>query len=65
MGFLLHKQLIDIETIECILSGSTIAIWEKLKPITEGMRTQYNMQELATWSEYLYEELQKREQLSS
>ncbi|MGD8544630.1 MAG: hypothetical protein PVH12_00500, partial [Candidatus Bathyarchaeota archaeon] len=62
LGFLLHKRLIDIETIEYILSGSTTGLWEKLKPITEGMRKQYNMPELFKWFEYLYKEMQKREQ---
>ncbi len=62
LGFLLYKRLIDIETIEYILSGSTTAAWEKLKPIIEGMRKQYNMPKLFEWFEYLYNELQKREQ---
>ncbi len=62
LGFLLFKRLIDIETIEYILSGSTTAAWEKLKPIIEGMRKQYNMPKLFEWFEYLYNEMQKREQ---
>ncbi|UCH69696.1 MAG: hypothetical protein JSV29_05440 [Candidatus Bathyarchaeota archaeon] len=62
LGYLLHKRLIDIDTIEYILSGSTTGVWEKLKPITEGMRKQYNLPELFKWFEYLYKELQKREQ---
>ncbi|NIO36647.1 hypothetical protein GTO27_02980 [Candidatus Bathyarchaeota archaeon] len=62
LGFLLHKRLIDIETIEYILSGSSTNVWEKLKPITEGMRKQYNLPELSKWFEYLYNELQRREQ---
>jgi hypothetical protein len=37
-------------------------MWEKLKPITEGMRKHYNLPELFKWFEYLYEETQKREQ---
>ena len=61
-GFLLYKRLIDIETIEYILMGSTIGLWEKLKPITEGMRKHYNLPELSKWFEYLYNELKKREQ---
>ncbi len=62
LGFLLHKRLIDIETIEYIVSGSSTGVWEKLKPITEGMRKQYSMPELFKWFEYLYNELQRREQ---
>ncbi len=62
LGFLLYKRLIDIETIEYIVSGSSTGVWEKLKPITEGMRKHYNMPELFKWFEYLYEEMLKREQ---
>lgn len=61
LGFLLYKQLIDIETIEYIISGSSKNVWEKVKPIIEGMRKQYNMPELNKWFEYLNNELQKRE----
>lgn len=60
LGYLLYKGLIDIETIEYIVSGSTKMLWEKLIPITEGMRKDYNLPELSKWFEYLYKELQKR-----
>ena len=60
LGYLLSKGLIDIETIEYILSGSTIGLWEKLKPIIEGMRKHYNLPELSKWFEYLNDELQKK-----
>ncbi len=62
LGFLLHKRLINIETIEYILSGSTTGLWKKLKLIIEGMRKQYNMPKLFEWFEYLYNEMKKREQ---
>ncbi|UCE29470.1 MAG: hypothetical protein JSV85_01715, partial [Candidatus Bathyarchaeota archaeon] len=62
LGYLLYKGLIDIDTIEYILSGSSTGVWEKLKPIIEGMRKHYNLPELSKWFEYLYNELQKREQ---
>jgi hypothetical protein len=62
LGFLLHRRLIDVDTIEYILSGSSTGVWEKLKPILAGMRKQYNLPELFKWFEYLYKEMQKREQ---
>jgi hypothetical protein len=62
LGFLLYRQLIDIDTIEYLLSGSTAGVWEKLKPLIEGARKDYNLPELSKWFEYLYEEMQKREQ---
>jgi len=43
LGFLLHKRLIDIDTIEYLLSGSSKLLWEKLKPVIEGTRKQYNL----------------------
>ena len=60
-GYLLYKRLIDIDTIEYIISGSSTNVWEKVKPIIEGMRKQYNLPELSKWFEYLNEEMQKRE----
>jgi len=60
LGFLLYKRLIDIDTIEYIISGSSKRVWDKLKPIIEGMRKDYNMPELSKWFEYLNNELQKR-----
>ena len=62
LGYLLSKRLIDVDTIEYLLSGSSTGVWEKLKPIVDGTRTEYNMPELFKWFEYLYEELRRREQ---
>ena len=62
LGFLLSKQLIGIETIEYLLSGTSVGIWEKVKPIIEGMRKQYNLPELFKWFEFLQKEMLKREQ---
>ncbi len=62
LGFLLHKRLIDIDTIEYLVSGSSTGVWEKLEPIIEGMRKHYDMPELFKWFEYLHEKTQKREQ---
>lgn len=57
----MHRRL-DVDTIEYLLGDSIIGVWEKVEPIVEGMRTQYNMPELYKWFEYLYKEIQKREQ---
>jgi hypothetical protein len=62
LGFLLHERLIDVSTIEYLVSGSSTDVWGKLKPVIEGTRTQYNMPELFKWFEFLCDELQKREQ---
>jgi hypothetical protein len=57
LGFLLHKQLIDIDIIEYILSGGITGSWERLQPIIIGMRNDRNLPTLLEWFEYLYEEM--------
>jgi hypothetical protein len=59
LGYLLHKRLIDIDIIEYQLCGSSTTLWEKVKPIIEGMRKQYDQPEIYQWFEYLYEEMKK------
>jgi hypothetical protein len=58
-GELLHKGLADYETVSNIPTGIT---WEKIKPIAEGARKQYNFPHLWIEFEYLYNEMKKREQ---
>ena len=58
-GELLHKGLADYETVTNIPTGMT---WEKMKPIVEGARKQYNFPALWTDFEYLYNEMKQREQ---
>ena len=36
--------------------------WEKIKPIVKGIRKQLNKPKFYSWFEYLYNEMQKREQ---
>ena len=59
-GILLHRQLIEFGLASEILPISIT--WEKMKFIVEGARQQYNMPTLYEWFEYLYNEMQKREQ---
>jgi len=61
LGFLLHKGLIEVDTIEYLVSGSSVGLWEKLELIIEGTRKHYNMPELFKWFEYLNKEIGKRE----
>ena len=37
-------------------------MWEKLKPLVEGMRKQTNVPGYFEWFEYLYNEIKKRQQ---
>ena len=58
-GYLLHRKMIDFDLAEISPVSST---WRKIKPIIEGFREQYNMPRMLEWFEYLYNEMQKREQ---
>ncbi|HVP92607.1 MAG TPA: hypothetical protein VMS94_02565 [Acidobacteriota bacterium] len=60
VGIFLHRQLIDFELASEFLPISMT--WEKIKPVIEGARQQYNNPSLFEWFEYLYNEMQKREQ---
>lgn len=63
MGVLLHRKLLDISLIDELFSPISIKIiWEKMKPVVEGWRTQFNEPRTLEWFENLYNKLQKREQ---
>ncbi len=64
MGFLLHRQLIDIGIVDYLTGGvkGVKMLWDKVKPILEGFHKEYNLPRPFQWTEYLYNELQKREQ---
>jgi Domain of unknown function (DUF4760) len=59
MGFLLQKKLVDYEIVRQLPIGMT---WRKVKPLVEGVRKQLNMPDMYVEFEYLYNEMQKREQ---
>jgi len=59
IGVLLHKKLIDVETIRELFPVETA--WRKLQPLIIGIRKQEGY--LAyEWFEYAYNEVKKREQ---
>jgi len=68
LGFLLHRGFLDIDTVRELLSESTKMVWEKVKPMVEDARQQLSQRKsgeyvpVYQWWEYLYDELQKREQ---
>jgi hypothetical protein len=45
MGFLLHRQLIDIGIVDYLTGGveGVKILWDKVKPILEGYRKEYNL----------------------
>ena len=58
IGYLLHGKMIDFELVRLLPITAT---WEKLKPVAEGLRKRAS-RPLLVWFEYLYNEMQKREQ---
>jgi hypothetical protein len=62
VGILLHRKLIDIKLIDDLFSIAIKSNWEKVKPIVEGRRKEFNIPAYWEYFEYLYNEMQKREQ---
>jgi len=62
IGILLRRRLIDIALVDDLLSSDIVLTWHKMKPIVEGWRKQFNRPQISEWFEYLYDEMQKREQ---
>ena len=63
IGVLLDRKLIDIDLIDDLFSPISIKIiWEKMKPVIEGWRNQFNEPDTLEWFENLYNEMQRREQ---
>ena len=60
IGVLLHRKLIDIGVVDELYAVEMR--WEKMKPLIEGLRKHFNEPRLYEWFEYLYNEIQKREQ---
>jgi len=68
LGFLLHRRFLDIDLVRELMNESTKMSWEKVKPMVEDARKQLSQRKMGEyvhiyqWWEYLYNELQKREQ---
>jgi len=62
IGLLLKRNLVGIDMVGDYYGESAVFAWEKVKPLIEGFRKQYNMPRLWEPFEYLYDELKKREQ---
>ena len=61
IGILVRRKLVDIDLVYDFWSGDITMLWEKLKPIVEGEKRKWNYPLLLN-SEYLYNEVKKREQ---
>jgi hypothetical protein len=60
LGMLLKRGLITPDLIIDLFSVELL--WEKLKPIVEGVRRQFNEPRIFQLFEYIYNEVKKREQ---
>jgi len=62
LGIMLNKKMVSLDLVEQMYSQSIQIMWEKSKPIQEGLRKKYNQPKWGEWFEYLYDEVKKREQ---
>ena len=61
IGVLLQSKLADIALVDKLFGYMVISLWEKLKPVIEGMKRQSDEPRSLEWFEYLYNEMKKRE----
>ncbi len=62
VGLLVRRKLIDLNLVEELMGISIVLHWEKSGPIIKELRERLNLPQFAEWFEYLYNEMQKREQ---
>lgn len=63
IGFLVHEGFVNIKLVLGLFhKHALIVLWEKLKPVVEGVRKKFGFPESYVWFEYLYNEVKKREQ---
>jgi hypothetical protein len=60
IGVLLRNKLIDASLVDQLFPISIM--WDKMKPLVEDMRKEYRDPTFFEWFEYLYNEMEKREQ---
>ena len=61
LGVLVKRGLVDPRIVEDLLDTDIINYRNKMKPIVEGWRKQFNRPPISEWFEYLYDEMKKRE----
>jgi hypothetical protein len=62
IGVLLNRKLIDLGLVDDLFGYIAIPLWEKIKPVVDGYRKQFQSPRSLQQFEYLYNELKKREQ---
>jgi hypothetical protein len=59
LGMLVARKLVEPDLAYDLFPVEML--WQKVKPIVEGVRKQLNEPRLLSWFEYLYNEMKKRE----
>ncbi len=62
IGVLLHRKLVDIGVVDDLFRESIKLMWEKAESVLYDAREQLNLPTYGRYFEYLYNEIQKREQ---
>lgn len=62
MGLLVQRKLVDIDTVDDLISGPIKSTWEKIAPIIEGYRRQSSQPQFCEWFEYLYNRIESEGQ---
>jgi hypothetical protein len=62
IGYLLKRKLVGIDYVWNCYGEAVIQLWEKLKPVVEGFRKQYNVPTAWQPVEYLYREMKRTQQ---
>jgi len=64
IGALLERKLLDVDLAWDYWGETFVKLWqEKYQPYVEGVRKEFNQPEFAYHGEYLFDEMQKRQQL--
>jgi hypothetical protein len=62
VGFLVHEGFVNMKMVLGLFHAQGwIMMWEKLKPVVEGVRKSFGFPESYAWFEYLYDEVKKRQ----
>jgi len=62
IGMLLKRNLMDTDFAWDLFGSSYFLAWEKVRPLVEGARKQWNIPDAWSFFEYLYSEMKKKEQ---
>ena len=63
IGVLIHKNLIDIQLVDDLMSSGVIWLWEKTEPIIRERRVRRNRPQIWEWVEYLYYRIKENEDI--